>query len=191
MHAIYGDSMRMLLAAVAALIVALLAMRAWSHVASGHTNVAGQPSVHIIGRARVVDGDTISIGGIKVRLEGIDAPEIRQTCLTADGGRWPAGKIAARTLAGWAQRGDADCRVIGHDRYGRVLAACRIADMDVNTRLVREDLAWAFVRYSKRYVGEERAARRAGRGIWTRSCDPAWTYRRRQRLAGTGGLNIE
>src|SRR5215213_9963631 len=50
----------------------------------------------IIGFARVVDGDTIEIGGHRIRLEGIDAPETEQTCSDGKGLPWSCGRIATR-----------------------------------------------------------------------------------------------
>ncbi len=46
------------------------------------------------GKPRIVDGDTIEIGGTKVRLHGIDAPESKQTCQTADGSEYRCGEMA-------------------------------------------------------------------------------------------------
>jgi hypothetical protein len=53
----------------------------------------------LVGRASVVDGDTLEIQGVRVRLWGIDAVESSQTCLDAAGRVWPCGRRAAFALA--------------------------------------------------------------------------------------------
>jgi hypothetical protein len=53
----------------------------------------------LMGRASVVDGDTLEIQGVRVRLWGIDAVESSQTCLDASGKPWPCGRRAAFALA--------------------------------------------------------------------------------------------
>lgn len=131
------------------------------------------------GAARVIDGDTLDVAGLRVRLEGIDAPEISQKCRTPGHGRavWLAGREAAGTLARWVRGEEVVCERIGLDRYGRMLGRCHAGGRELNAEMIRHGLAWAFRKYSKSYVLEERTARTAQRGIWAASCEPAWTYR--------------
>ena len=131
----------------------------------------------IRGSARVIDGDTIDVGGKRVRLEGIDAPEINQFCLGRGSRRWPAGRVAANSLAQWVRGHDVICRQVGRDGFGRVLGRCRAGNKDLNTELVRAGLAWAFRKYSREFVRQEQAARASGEGVWSRSCEPAWLFR--------------
>jgi len=129
------------------------------------------------GPARVIDGDTIDISGTRIRLEGIDAPEAGQTCTSAQGQPWDCGTQATRLMLEMTRGRDVECRSHGLDRYGRLLATCFVAGHDINAAMVRFGLAWAFVRYSKAYVGEEAAARQAHAGIWQGPAQPAWEYR--------------
>lgn len=135
-------------------------------------------SAPLAGHARVIDGDTIEIAGRRIRLEGIDAPETAQRCPHRWSQTWPAGRHAARVLARMIAGQVVSCRRRGRDAYGRLLAACRVGDLELNSEMVRRGLAWAFVRYSRRYVAVERQARAARVGIWQRPCTPAWIYRR-------------
>ncbi len=143
-----------------------------------HTSGASSRSATIIsGPARVIDGDTLEIAGHKVRLEGIDAPEINQHCAGRSSRKWPAGRVAAHALAQWVRGRDVICRQVGRDGFGRVLGRCRVGNKDLNAEPIRTGLAWAFRKYSQSFVRQEQAARAAGRGVWRHTCQPAWDFR--------------
>jgi endonuclease YncB( thermonuclease family) len=134
--------------------------------------------VHITGHASVVDGDTLDVGPIRIRLNGIDAPEVGQTCGRADGREWDCASAAANRLEALIGDGRVDCIALEQDPYGRVVATCRSGSGDdIGEQLVTEGFAWAFVRYSKVYVGAERAAREAHLGIWQGQAESPWDYR--------------
>ena len=135
----------------------------------------GRPSIQ--GPARVIDGDTIVVDGIRIRLEGIDAPESSQTCLTRTGQTWPCGARASAVLARLVHDRNVVCTDRGLDRYQRTLATCWADNVEINAEMVRLGFAWAFVRYSTAYVGLEAAARIARAGIWDGEARPAWEYR--------------
>ena len=130
------------------------------------------------GIARVVDGDTIDVGTTRVRLEGIDAPESGQTCHRRFIGSWACGNSATDHLRKLVEGRTVECDNRGSDKFGRVLGVCYAGGVDINATMVREGLAWAFVRYSSTYVAVEQEARAARRGIWTADNTPAWDYRR-------------
>jgi endonuclease YncB( thermonuclease family) len=113
----------------------------------------------------VVDGDTLKLGNERIRLHGIDAPESLQRC--ADG--WQAGQAARRELAELVSRGAPDCERVTTDRYGRTVAICRVNGLDLGAAMVRRGLAWAYTKYSVRYVAEEALARIEGKGVHARS----------------------
>jgi endonuclease YncB( thermonuclease family) len=124
-------------------------------------------------QARVLDGDTLELDGIKYRLWGIDAPELKQTC---DNG-WQAGQYAAAVLRGLTDRGNVTCDPKTTDKYGRTVAVCWAAATDLGAEMVRQGMAWAFTRYSHDYVLQETYAKTAGLGIHSAACQPAWLYR--------------
>ena len=133
----------------------------------------------ITGSARVIDGDTINIGQVRIRLEGIDAPEAGQTCQGKAGATWPCGSSATTALEKLIAGNPVRCDRRSLDKYGRTLAVCFVRGRDINADMVRQGHAWAFVKYSSRYVKEEAAARAEKRGIWQAATAPAWDYRQR------------
>ena len=129
----------------------------------------------------MVDGDTLKLGGITYRLWGIDAPELAQTC--PDG--WPAGRMAATRLQALTAGRSVVCQEKDRDRYGRTVAICRASGEDVGAILVREGLAWAFVRYSSDYVRQEGQAKDDRLGVHAHGCTPAWEWRVQERAKTT------
>ena len=125
----------------------------------------------------VVDGDTVRLNGVTYRLHGIDSPETKQIC--ANG--WPAGSLATTRLQALISGRNVVCEKRDQDRYGRTVAVCRANGEDLGAILVREGLAWAFVRYSGDYVEQEALAKADRRGIHAHDCVPAWEWRAQQR----------
>lgn len=139
----------------------------------------------IVGRASVIDGDTLEIRGERVRLHGIDAPESSQLCRRSDGSRWRCGQKAALALADQIGRDPVACDERDRDRYGRIVGVCRTGTTVLNEWLVREGWALAYRRYSTDYVDEEQLAHSTGAGIWDSRFVPPWRWRRGERLGGS------
>mgnify|MGYP001098927974 CR=1 FL=1 len=78
----------------------------------------------VSGPAETIDGDTLSLTGIRVRLQGIDAPESKQTC-EREAAQWSCGQEARETLAALVGSGSISCTGQKNDRWGRLLARCR------------------------------------------------------------------
>ena len=135
----------------------------------------------ISGAARIVDGDTLAIGDIKIRLEGIDAPETDQVCLDADAAKWACGVVARDRLIAHVGGRPIECKPTGTDRYGRTLAVCSVAGDDLNAWMVHEGWALAFVRYSTAYAKEEEKAHAAQRGLWRGAFIAPWDWRHRDK----------
>ncbi|MDE0173437.1 MAG: thermonuclease family protein [Defluviicoccus sp.] len=145
-------------------------------------STASRPALS--GSVRVVDGDTLDVAGARVRLHGIDAPESAQRC-RASGRSWPCGREAARALASRIGDRRVSCEERDRDRYGRVVAVCAVAGLDLNEWMVSEGWAFAYRRYSRHYVAAESRARAARRGIWRGEVVAPWEWRRGRRLPGS------
>jgi endonuclease YncB( thermonuclease family) len=139
------------------------------------------------GVAQVSDGDTLVVGDVKVRLEGIDAPESSQSCRRRFIGSWGCGQAATRAMMQLAEGREIVCESRGLDKYGRTLGFCLHDGRDIGGALVRQGLAWAFVKYSTRYVQEEAAARRDNLGVWQAETEAPWDFRAKRWAVAEGG----
>jgi len=125
---------------------------------------------NIVGKATVIDGDTISINKYKIRFSGIDAPEKNyrgQTQLCkGPKGVWACGKKASSSLRQLINGQEVQCTDEGKDRYGRTLSICYANGVDLQAEMVRSGMAVAYLRYSDRYENEMIEAMIAQVGIW-------------------------
>ncbi|MCO5085138.1 MAG: thermonuclease family protein [Mesorhizobium sp.] len=138
----------------------------------------------IAGRASVVDGDTIEIGGRRIRLHGIDAPESWQVCHDKSGARYRCGAVAAKALDEILSASrPTRCTISSYDRYQRPVATCWRADgREINSMMVTAGLALDWRKYSRgRYAREQTDAREHRRGLWSGSFTPPWIARSRKR----------
>lgn len=136
-------------------------------------------SERLDGRARIVDGDTLSLRGRAIRLAGMDAPELRQSC-GPDTARYRCGERAREALRELAEGREVACRVTGRDRYRRALAVCTVEGRDLGAALVRG--GWA-VGY-RGYAAEEREARREAAGLWAGPFERPAAWRKAQAERG-------
>ena len=138
-------------------------------------------SADITGTALIVDGNTITISGNKIRLHGIDTPEKDQVCRDA-GVIWKCGYEATEALQAWTYTKEVRCVGEDKDKYGRLIAECFVDGYNLNARLVAEGWALAYRRYSKKYIPQEDQARAAKKGMWVGEFVPPWDWRRGERL---------
>lgn len=120
----------------------------------------------ISGPAEAIDGDTLSLTGMHIRLFGIDAPEAKQTCDRA-GTKWSCGTEAKTKLVELVDGKQVDCIGQDRDQYGRLVAKCRVGNIDLGEAMVLAGLATAFTKYSDDYVEAEAKARQYKLGIWS------------------------
>jgi len=149
-----------------------------SRGSSARSKQAAAPRV-ITGRATVVDGDGLEIAGTKIRLFGIDAPEIDQYCYRDDRTRWRCGHYSSVELDRLIHGREVACTVREVDRYDRSVAVCRAGDADIAETQVRNGWAVAYRKFTKDYVDEEESAHAAKRGVWSGGFDMPWVWRER------------
>ena len=143
-----------------------------------------------VGVASVIDGDTLEIHGQRIRLHGIDAPESGQSC-ERGALEYRCGQQAALALADKIGQATSRCEQRDIDRYQRIVAVCRLGNMDLNAWMVRQGWAIAYRQYSLDYVGGENAARTARAGIWAgRFVEPA-NWRLGNRLQSANETTVD
>lgn len=119
----------------------------------------------VSGPAVAVDGDTLDMTGVRVRLFGIDAVERGQTC--ARGGEaWGCGEEARALLAELVAGETVACEPRDTDAYGRMVAVCRAGRLDLSAVMAEAGLAVAMERYSDAYLAAAARARAQRAGIW-------------------------
>jgi len=138
------------------------------------TNILAQ---EIIGIPKIVDGDTVYINNYKIRLEGIDAPEIKQKCkkeklkISSIIGytfyeEYYCGEHSKENLKAKVKGSDIKCISFTKDRYKRHLAKCFKGKINLNRWMVRNGHAIAYRRYSKEYIPDEDFAKENKLGLW-------------------------
>jgi endonuclease YncB( thermonuclease family) len=153
-----------------ALIIIAIVAAIGSGVHEWHSRPPSKPPSRtgeaFIGRARVVDGDSLELAGHRVRLFGIDAPESMQDCRDARGRTYACGREARAALAEAVGGQSVACTPVG-ESYDRDVAVCTVNGRDLSEAMVRSGHALELSRHSRgRYVAAEREARNARRGLW-------------------------
>jgi endonuclease YncB( thermonuclease family) len=133
----------------------------------------------ISGSVRVIDGDTLVIEGERIRLFGIDAPELGQTC------EWPnktiqCGQIAKTAMMDLVAGAKVICLEKDTDRYGRTVAVCFVDGFDIGRNMVHTGWAVTYRKYSTDYVNAESTAKKAKRGMWKGEFVLPWEWRRKK-----------
>ena len=126
---------------------------------------------------RVVDGDTIHLNGSKIRFTGIDTPELKQTCIKKKVIE-KCGITAKEILIEKIGNNNVECISVGKDQYKRILAECFVNEESLSSYLVRSGYAFAYRRYSKKFIPDEDYAKANKIGMWSMKFDYPWDYRK-------------
>lgn len=119
----------------------------------------------LIGKAKIIDGDTIHIGKNKIRLHGIDAPEWNQPC-TINNTVWECGEKSTLALKRLIDNQTVVCEIKNIDQYKRYIAVCFSNKINLNKEMVHNGWAIAYRYYSEDYIDEEEVAQKNKVGIW-------------------------
>ena len=126
---------------------------------------------------RVIDGDTIVLNGEKIRFTGIDSPELEQTCLKNDK-ELMCGMMAKMLLIEKIGNNKPECISEGKDVYKRTLAECFINGESLSKFLVRSGYAFAYRKYSAKFVEDENFAKANKIGMWAMTFQYPWDFRK-------------
>ena len=127
----------------------------------------------------ITDGDTIRIGDERIRFSGIDAPEIKQTCIHQES-EFNCGEFSKILLIEKIANQEVSCIRESKDQYGRTLAECFVGKESLSSYLVREGYAFAYRKYSNKFVADEEYAKRNRNGMWSMQFILPWEYRRQK-----------
>ena len=127
----------------------------------------------------VTDGDTIRIGDERIRFSGIDAPEIKQTCIYQEI-EFKCGEFSKNLLIKKISNQQVNCIRESKDQYGRTLAECFVGKESLSSYLVREGYAFAYRKYSDKFIADEKYAQSKGNGMWSMDFMFPWDFRKSQ-----------
>ena len=127
---------------------------------------------------KITDGDTIKLNGDKIRFSGIDSPELKQTCIK-DGVKILCGLNAKKILVDKIGNNKVTCVKEGKDRYKRILAECFVNNESLSSYLVRSGYAFAYRKYSKKFISDEEFAKSNKLGMWSMEFDYPWDWRKK------------
>lgn len=142
----------------------------------------------VTGRARVLSGDTLLVGGRVIGLYGVAAPGLKQTCLNAQGQSYACGAHSAKALAAHLKEATLSCQIRETDSYGRAISVCHRDREDVSAWMAEKGLAMAERGEKAAYVGAETVAWGKRLGLWAGSFEdptsrPRTSYVRANALA--------
>jgi endonuclease YncB( thermonuclease family) len=126
---------------------------------------------------KIVDGDTIILNGEKIRFSGIDTPELKQTCFQDDQEVW-CGMSAKMLLVKKIGNNIPECISEGKDVYKRTLAECFVNGESLSSFLVRSGYAFAYRKYSTKFIKDEDFAKANKLGMWAMQFQYPWDFRK-------------
>ena len=127
---------------------------------------------------RVVDGNTIHLDGVKIRFSGIDTPELKQNCIK-DSIEIACGIIARDILINKIGNNKVSCISEGIDQFKRTLAECFVNNISLSSFLVRSGYAFAYRKYSKKFINDEDFAKKNNMGMWSMNFENLWDWRKK------------
>ena len=134
-------------------------------------------NVSFANNLKVIDGDTIVLNGEKIRFSGIDTPELKQTCLQNDE-KVDCGMSAKILLVKKIGNNTPECISEGKDVYKRTLAECFINGESLSSFLVRSGYAFAYRKYSTKFIKDEDFAKANKLGMWAMTFQYPWDFRK-------------
>ena len=144
--------------------------------ANDNENVTQQ----ISGKAFALDGDSLTIKKIKIRLNRIDAPEFSQECLNAKSQQYQCGLVSKNFLIDLVKNQEVVCYYQKLDIYNRILGDCYIDKLNINNHLLANGMAiiYDFNDATSQEIELEKIAKEQQKGIWQGPFELPKTYRK-------------
>ena len=136
----------------------------------------------------ITDGDSLKIGKEKIRLSGIDAPEMKQICYDQNDSPYACGHLAKTYLEDIIKNQDyykkIYCYYSGRDKYKRILGECMLGEhssVNINEEMVLRGHAVAYLRYSEKYIEQQETAKKLNYGLWAGNFDMPEEWRKKNK----------
>jgi len=150
----------------------------WFAVISSDAKAA-EPMIEFAGEAYATSGDTLEISGHRIRLRGIDAPELDQGCRFSKGKPYPCGKVAMQRLSRLVSGQEVRCKGGTRDGHDRLIAHCTVGPLSLNELVVASGWALADPETGADYTRAEAAAKARREGLWRGQFEAPWKWRKR------------
>jgi endonuclease YncB( thermonuclease family) len=131
----------------------------------------------VTGVPKIRDGDQLTLGGLRIRMDGIDAPSLDQLCLSPKGDRWTCGIAARDALVNHVGDKSWTCHVVRAGQNGQSVSKCEVDGEDIQQWMVKNGWALSYVRFAHTYDADEKAARTARVGLWQGAFIAPWDWR--------------
>jgi endonuclease YncB( thermonuclease family) len=168
---------------VAALVLVLLAVLPGGAAAQ----IAYPPGDTVTGPAVAEEGDIVTVRGRTLRLYGIDAPEMGQTCQDRRGQGYDCGAASRRMLERFVEGRELTCHVYALAIDGLDVGRCFAGNTDIGGLMVLAGWAFSYRQFSDRYESVESRAQSRRRGFWEGRVIRPWVWRTEQMRDGAGG----
>ena len=138
-------------------------------------------------QVRVIDGDSVEIMKEKIRLFGIDAPEIKQICHDKNNKPYTCGHVSKKFLRFYIDKYSGYkiyCYYSERDKYQRIIGDCYVGEnsiKSINRTMVSNGHAVAYLRYSEKYLDAQEIAKSKKRGLWAGNFDMPEDWRKKNK----------
>ena len=145
--------------------------------------ISPEPQIMTGTVSKVLSGTMFMMNKMTLKLYGIDAPDMSQTCLTKRSEKYPCGRTAKKKLEKLLLNKPISCQLIAPYAPSKFYAVCEIQGYDVGATMVSVGWAVADRKVSDVYIPYENQARKKDEGLWSGKFVAPWEYR--QNNAGT------
>ena len=137
------------------------------------------------GYASAVTGSMLDINGLHIKLLGLEAPYMQQTCTSKFGQSYNCGQSSKNWLQDWLQNKIVKCHIISPENNGRATGVCFSEGYDVGAVIVNAGWAVAYTKNTEIYVPYEQQAGEKKRGLWAGTFYKPWDWKKLQSRKST------